>query len=45
MDRPTPGCAIFDPVLLLREEAGTGTGLLVLLFLSLGGLVASSEDR
>ena len=39
------GCAIFAPVLLLREDTGAGTGLLALLFLSLGGLVASSEDR
>ena len=39
------GCAIFAPVLLLRGDTEAGTGLLILLVVSLGGLVASSDDR
>jgi hypothetical protein len=32
-------------VLLLRGDTEAGAGLLILLFISLGGLVASTEDR
>ena len=39
------GCAILAPLLLLNGDTQAGAGLLVLLFASLGGLVASSEDR
>jgi hypothetical protein len=39
------GCSIFAPVLLLRGDTEAGAGLLILLFVSLGGLVASTEDR
>ena len=39
------GCAIVAPLLLLSGDTEAGAGLLVLLFASLGGLVASSEDR
>ena len=39
------GSAMFAPVLLLRGDTEAGTGLLLLLLVSLGGLVASSEHR
>ena len=39
------GCAMLAPLLLLNGDGTAGAGLLLLLFMSLGGLVASTEDR
>ena len=39
------GSAILAPLLLLSGDMKAGAGLVVLLFASLGGLVASTDDR